>query len=291
MEATLEFLADIPLWKEERPYQIFFKTDGAVSDSNCHFETHSGVHIEDVKALTWKPTLETDGFELVTTHYQKNLSIPNFEDPSKMQSVVIPYLQLTRSFLKSRLGAEDVICFDWRIRAKGRPDKDLRDLEVLDDVRNEVIRPAKVVHIDYSHQGGQFKVAQHLSDDEISKYPSSQWKFQIINIWRPLVPVVQTDPLALCHPQFIEPDDLIEKDNVTNQHTAVGSLYLLYRAGHHWYYADSQTSQEAWVFVSWDMDQDLCCPPHCSFEVPGTSDAVMPRESVEARFIVITKRT
>ena len=117
MEATLEFLADIPLWKEERPYQIFFKTDGAVSDSNCHFETHSGVHIEDVKALTWKPTLETDGFELVTTHYQKNLSIPNFEDPSKMQSVVIPYLQLTRSFLKSRLGAEDVICFDWRVRS------------------------------------------------------------------------------------------------------------------------------------------------------------------------------
>lgn len=72
------------------------------------------------------------------------------------------------------------------------------------------------------------------------------------------MPVVLNFPLAFCHPDTIHSStDTVEKDNVTNANSAVGSLYLLHRPGHRWYYADQQTSDEIWMFKTWEGEAEF----------------------------------
>lgn len=74
------------------------------------------------------------------------------------------------------------------------------------------------------------------------------------SVWRPLIPVIQNFPLAFCHSRSVRATDLVEKDNVHPQ-SIVGSLYLLNRPYHEWFYLQEQKSDEAWVFLSWDSDE------------------------------------
>src|SRR5262245_42799027 len=112
--------------------------------------------------------------------------------------------------------------------------------------------------VDFSQDGGEMKVRQHLRDDELIKYPENVWKKQVVkyvhfhllvvrpafdtaeSVWRPLVPVVENGPIAFCHPESVEPTDLVEKDNVSSQLTSVGSLYALHQPRHRWYYIKQQ---------------------------------------------------
>ena len=76
------------------------------------------------------------------------------------------------------------------------------------------------------------------------------------------MPVVQNFPLAFCHLDTINTStDTVEKDNVTNANFAVGSLYLLHRPHHRWFYADQQTSDEVWMFKTWEGETDFRKPP------------------------------
>lgn len=115
MEATLEYLVDDPKWDKEKPYKIFFKTDSAIPQSNCRFGTGKAI-VQDVRQLARRHSFEIDGFELIRSPIQA-LHAADFEDPQKEESVVVPYLQATMEFVKSRLSAERIVCIDWRVRA------------------------------------------------------------------------------------------------------------------------------------------------------------------------------
>ena len=83
------------------------------------------------------------------------------------------------------------------------------------------------------------------------------------------MPAVQNFPLAFCHPDTVDGSaDMVEKDNVTSAKLAVGSLYLLHRPSHCWYYADQQTSDEIWMFKTWEAEADFRRCPQTVCTVP-----------------------
>jgi hypothetical protein len=122
--------------------------------------------------------------------------------------------------------------------------------------------------------------------------------------WRPMLPVIEDQPLALRDPRTTAPDDLVDR-LVINK---LGEVYLMkYRPKQQWYCLISQKDSEPFLFLTWDSKsggQPRCkCPhlhirleeeimyvvcPHTSFSVPVGPD-IPPRESVETHSIVISR--
>lgn len=76
--------------------------------------------------------------------------------------------------------------------------------------------------------------------------------------------MVHNSPLAFCHPDTVGSTDTVEKDNVSAD-SVVGSLYLLHRPYHRWYYADQQTADEVWIFKTWEEDVEFRRQPPFHF--------------------------
>jgi len=134
---------------------------------------------------------------------------------------------------------------------------------------------------------------RHLSQSEIEKFRGEQWRMRIVNYWRPLNPVIQDTPLALCDRRSVRLDEPIPCDKVMEDYVDE-SYYLKHEPSHDWYYLPNQTRDEPVVFVVWDSKEDkefLVGPPHACFELPNVATDTPKRESIEVRFIVITAET
>lgn len=83
-------------------------------------------------------------------------------------------------------------------------------------------------------------------------------------MWRPLVPVVEDCPLALCDRRTVPKSDLVEADKIHHDHLEEG-YYIKYNPAHEWYWLSRQRSDEVTLFVTWDSD-------HESFEKACTSN-------------------
>ena len=69
--------------------------------------------------------------------------------------------------------------------------------------------------------------------------------------WRPLLPVLEDRPLALCDARTVEPDDLIAADRILPDR--VGEVYYLrHNKRQRWCWLEKQTSSEVFVFVMYD---------------------------------------
>lgn len=114
--ARLSFLANIPLFEVEKPYEIYFPLPTEFPKSNCQFEDYDGVEIHDARGHEESFSLEKSGFAFTQFTSAVALSIEAFEDPSNYTTVVLPYLRETVNFVRESVkGTERVICFDWRV--------------------------------------------------------------------------------------------------------------------------------------------------------------------------------
>jgi len=69
--------------------------------------------------------------------------------------------------------------------------------------------------------------------------------------WRPLIPVIEADPLTLCDRQSLKYSDIVPYDVVGP--VKVQELGLVkYRDRHEWHWLSNQTKDEPVVFVVWD---------------------------------------
>lgn len=113
-------------------------------------------------------------------------------------------------------------------------------------------------------------------------------------------------PLALCNAFSVdESTDLVPGDRVTSQN--VGEVYYIaFNPRQDWYWLSRQTPDEMTVFVSYDSSQGIgpACKdpvttpcirvnltkqviPHGTFRLQSANENGQPRESLEARFIVV----
>ena len=146
-----------------------------------------------------------------------------------------------------------------------------------------------------------------------SKSSSNESSTEPISAWRPLKHVVQNAPLAFCDFASVDAADLIATDRPSREY--VGEVYYMkYNCDQKWYWLSQQTPDELSLFMSYDSDpgeggaacktphkhsrlnfvltaltiSKVC--PHSAFLLQENGPRVEPRESLEIRLIVITKK-
>ncbi|PMD12015.1 hypothetical protein NA56DRAFT_713616 [Hyaloscypha hepaticicola] len=283
VQATLEYLQKLPLYKVEKPYWCFlapkegFDPDAKRVD-NLEFEHHSGITINNIRDLPNKPEIGDCGFE-VLSHESKLSRFREGDD-------ITQYRLETEDLLKEALGAVHVKCYDSRLRKNvpfQRSQLDLNDPLLIEG-------PARGVHNDITYDSGPVVIARYLSEEDQAKYLKDGYRVRIVNTWRTLVPVLEDRPLALCDSRSVDPEDCVAADRIIpNMFGEV--YYLTYNPNHKWFWLEKQTPSEPFVFVMYDTKDGsharFC--PHVSFVNPFSRKDATPRESVETRSIVITQ--
>ncbi|KAI9700144.1 MAG: hypothetical protein M1820_006926 [Bogoriella megaspora] len=249
--------------------------------TNFGFEKHRHVPAHDLRDVLPSISLETHGLELDTrpSSLLQNLGDKNVRDQ---------YLLEVADYFKEKFLAENVICYDIRFRKVSATDvSDSADTvpeKSIVGTAEDPDAPAWAAHVDHTKDGGLRRTRRILTDSE-SRYLSPDYRLRIVNLWRPLHGTVTDVPLAFCDPDSVEEADLIATDRPSAKR--VGEVYnLKFNANQRWYWIRDMTEDEAALFISWDSENQGVFP-HAAFRI-GYADP--PRESVEVRALVVTKR-
>ncbi|KAH4188154.1 hypothetical protein HBI56_108130 [Parastagonospora nodorum] len=276
----LEYLKKIPLYDEEKPYQVYTHVPGIPESekTNLVFESHENVLIHDARGLEGEFSMEKQGFEFRTVPTAANLHAQTETEMNK-------YLKEVEDYFMTTYGADRVFVYDFRIR---------RNIEMTNEGEVDLndkfthLRPVNQVHIDHTADGGVKRIQGHMKE-ESDELLGQGWIAQIINVWRPLVQVIQDKPLALCDSRTVLKNDLIATDQVTRK--IAGEIYYVnYNPDQMWYYLSEQKEDEVIIFKSYDSRPDAAMAPHVSFPNPHAPADAPERESVEVRALVFYKQ-
>jgi hypothetical protein len=207
------------------------------------------------------------GFDLLEFPTQ----VTDFLDTDQITSV---YEAEVEAFLKSTTGCSRVHIFDHTVRAS---DPELRAIK-------QVREPAALVHNDYTPSSG-FVCLQENLGEEAAKLV--QGRFQIINVWRPLVDPVEDFPLALCDARSLDRADLIDTERRAPNHN--GQIQLaVYASAQRWFYYAAMRPPEVLLFKTFDSINSgtVPCSIHSAIRLPKAPADARPRESVETRAFV-----
>jgi hypothetical protein len=211
--------------------------------------------------------LHPSGFEL----HKLPTRVEDFLDQSEIDSI---YTAEIESFLKATTGCYRVHIFDYTVRAS---DPQLRELK-------QVREPASLVHNDYTAHSGFVCLQESLGEEAESL---AQGRFQIINVWRPLVDPVEDFPLALCDTRSLTTADLVDTERRAPNHT--GEIQLaLHSDEQRWFYFPKMRADEVILFKTFDsIDGGVNpCSIHSAIRLPDAPADAKPRESIEARALV-----
>lgn len=113
ISASLVFLADLPLYKDTKPYHVLVQSVEGKNPAENHkhhnleWESHS-MTISDIRDQSDEFTVEKTGFEFAT-HTSKCL---NFDAPTAVEE----YKRETEEHLKQRFNAVYTFCYETRVR-------------------------------------------------------------------------------------------------------------------------------------------------------------------------------
>jgi hypothetical protein len=211
--------------------------------------------------------MHPSGFELL--HFPSQ--VDNFLDQTQLESI---YNAEIEGFLKMVTGGYRVHVFDHTLRAS---DPDLRETK-------QVREPTCLVHNDYTSRSGFVCLRERLREEGESL---AQGRFQIINVWRPLVDPVEDYPLALCDARSLKPTDLVDTERRAQDHT--GEIQLaVHNPAQRWYYYPDMRPDEVLLFKTFDSIDGGMRPYsiHSGVRLPNAPANAKPRESIETRVFV-----
>ena len=211
--------------------------------------------------------MHASGFDLL----EFPTRVVDFLDADAIASV---YEAEIESFLKSVTGCSRVHIFDHTVRAS---DPELRE-------RKQVREPASLVHNDYTAHSGYVCLRENLGAEAEML---AAGRFQIVNVWRPLVDPVEDYPLALCDARSIDRLDLIDTERRAPNH--IGEIQLAVHSEEQcWFYFSAMRPPEVLLFKTFDsLDGGVHpCSIHSAIHLPQAPADARPRESVETRAFV-----
>jgi hypothetical protein len=211
--------------------------------------------------------MHPSGFDL----FEHESVVTNFIDEEQIKSI---YEAEIESLLKSVTGCYRVHQFDHTVRAS---DPRLREIK-------QIREPASLVHNDYTAKSGLVCLRENLGEDADQL---AQTRFQIINVWRPLVDPVQDYPLALCDSRSVNLLDLVDTERRAPNHT--GEIQLaVHDPAHRWFYYSAMHPREVLLFKTYDSINGGNNPSsiHSAIRLAHAPADAEPRESIETRAFV-----
>jgi hypothetical protein len=275
----------------------------------CTLQIHNARKLSGVA----KKTCEVNGFEMLDAPLE-NASL-DFLDH---QQVVGTYYSECERLVAEATGAQ-AFAFDHNIRsAAGK--KSTQRIAGGQTVQG----PAKIVHGDYTLFSGPQRLrdlakppnvndtlravlpegTSLISDAMVEKSLTDAGRFAIINVWRNIAEEpVQTNPMAMCDGQTVEPEDLVTFE--IHYADRIGENYFAkHHPRHQFFYYPEMTRDEPMLLKQWDSDgglarsggeeSDASSPGGpCTFSFHSAFDDVLApddapdRWSIEVRCIVI----
>lgn len=296
----LNHLLDIDLYNAEKPYEIWLEKVGpGVPRTNVKFETVN-VPLTDIRDLpeTRRPTLGTHGFEIFECPFPVDCNINGADDVGPLpaqREAMQRYIQSCTTALLEHFAGRKAICYDWRVRKARNKPLNLTPLIYSltlaedEDARESNIDVAHQVHGDSSPDGSKKMLVYLLSQDEKLALASGEGRLRMVNLWRPIIPIVENEPLAYCDVRTVEENDWEPVEKI-QEDWIEESMYLKHRKYHKWYWCSRQTRDEALVFTIWDSDtpnRRSASTAHGSVPL-SHGPMARPRESIEMRFLLWT---
>ncbi|KAI8632562.1 hypothetical protein F5Y19DRAFT_421704 [Xylariaceae sp. FL1651] len=287
MLATLEFLADLPLYDSEKPFVLYGFPDHIQPKTNCQYEVHDKVTVQDARGHEQDYRLDECGFEFHRWPSACDLRAEIFES-IKGKATIWSYLHETISIVERLAKPSEVFCFDWRLRRTGAQGGVKEQLDNLEEARYRALPPASLMHCDYSYDGGLDTLKIHLKPEEFVSVEEGRAKAKIINIWRPFQ-TVHKSPLVLCDRRTVGVNDILDVDQVAPTKLEQ-SMALTYKPEQEFHCLSSHEPEEVALFVSWSSEQDeeiASHTPHGAHIEDDTVNSTGLRESIEVRLIAL----
>lgn len=264
--ATLNYLRPTAA----KPVNYTFEPPPGVPWQSGAFDPQT-VRIRDVRPVAAGLSLDRQGFAVINAPS----SFTRFDDPSLIKSRYYPE---TERMLQEHTGAARVIVFDHNLRNGARAAAGEAGIR----------EPVKRVHNDFTAGSGLRRAQDELIARGLDPGEVVRNRFAMINLWRPVSRVVEEAPLALCDATSMGPGDFVATDLVFPQR--VGEVYsVTFSPGHRWFYAPRLDPAEALLIKCFDSAEDgrARFTAHTAFDDPTSPADAPPRESIEARALVI----
>ena len=233
--------------------------------------------VYDCRPIAGDLTLDEAGFAFLP----HATGFTEFYDADRVREAYYPE---TAALLKEMVSALEVFIFDHNVRSRVRSERG------DDGVREPVDR----AHNDYTLSSGPRRVREVLEENNAGHLEGH--RAALINVWRPIVGPVQDHPLAICDARSARLGDFLpteiqhfaERDLETPSLT--GQIYSFqHNPNHRWYYVSNMQPDEVMFLKCFDSADDgrACFTGHTGFLNPDCPDEFIPRESIEARTLVI----
>jgi hypothetical protein len=235
------------------------------------------VAIHDARPAAGRLRVDAQGFEL----HERRTKFDDFFDDGAVRS---RYYAEVQELVAELLGALAVVVFDHNVRSVTRAARGERGVRA----------PVDQVHNDYTDGSGPRRKLEILGIAGRSDLADRDVAF--VNLWRPIVGPVLDNPLAVCDAQSVASGDLVtteilhfgEEDLLVPRHRgAVQSV--LYNPAHRWHYVSAMQPHELLLLKCYDsrLDGRARFVPHTGFDHPDRPSEYTPRESIEARTLVV----
>ncbi|KAK4201193.1 hypothetical protein QBC40DRAFT_324984 [Triangularia verruculosa] len=256
-----------------KPYILHYAAPKDFPQNNFAIEPVNGIGIHSLR--TAGLSYEDHGMT-ITSIDDSNMQPKDFDDDDWIESHYLPKLH---DAVCLALGAKEMTVFDWMLRKRSRSfPKRAEGEENVDDHQ-----PSLSAHIDYTEAELNSRVDAYFGskkDEMLSR------RYQVINIWKPLLGPCRDFPLAFIDPTTVDTEnDLVKVDEVFP--TVANEVFQVYsNPNHRWYYVPDQLASEVVIFNAYDSvkGQQLAVP-HCSFDC-GEAGSGIPRQSIEVRAFV-----
>ncbi|KAK7993116.1 methyltransferase [Apiospora marii] len=156
------------------------------------------VLIKDYQGLESEFSLDVHSFALEPDSYHAGVEEGvDFGQDADIEAKYLPFVE--RLIMRHVPGAEKVVFFDHTVRrARGT---------------KLPWNHVKKTHVDQSPKGAIGRAQRHLEKEDWETISNGQKRFRIINVWKPLVPVLG-HPLAFADTRTLLEDDLVRVRHV-----------------------------------------------------------------------------
>ena len=235
------------------------------------------VSIRDARGVAADLRLDVHGFEL----HSNRTAFAGFYDEAAVRERYYPEVEQT---MRALTGALAVVVFDHNVRSAVRAARGEMGVRV----------PVDQAHNDYTEQSGPKRKREIL--DAAGRSDLADQRVAFVNLWRAIVGPVWDNPLAVCDARSVSAEDLVatdihhfgEADLSAPRHS--GQIYSLrFNPAQRWLYVSEMRPDEFLLLKCYDSRTDgrARFMPHTGFRNPACPSEFVPRESIEARTLVV----
>jgi hypothetical protein len=248
-EAAIQFI-DCPPVVNSRPrfYAGILRSEDDTVETQPSLKTVAHVKMNDLRGL--ENTLDINQHGLQILHLDGFTSLKLGSDRSE----IIGYLTSITEEVKKLLGAELVVCYDYKFR---RNDPAVKENRLENTMRNDRSLHNPVsdnAHVDATVNGAPRRIQRYLLEKEARQYldKPSTYRARIINAWRPVSRPVVDRPLALCDYFSTKPEDFVTVEHHPSSDHAGELYWLRHDENQRWYWFSDHQLDEVLLFLTYD---------------------------------------